>query len=192
MYAADTLKLQRVFAELPDRTQMRILKPAMGRAAQIVAAAEKSEAPKETGLMETSLGASATRTYNASGGSTKLFIAVGVRRGYRRAVVPKARGGLRYLGRAASVAAEANDDANMRNPEKYLHLITGGRKAVMASNRKVLYSALSGRFLGKSVAEADPNPFMDRAFDAASGQAAGEVLSVCAPAIETEAVALGK
>lgn len=191
-YAADTLRLQNLFRELPARAQERVLRPAMEKASKIVAAAEKSEAPKESGLLGESLGVSTTRTYNAAGGSTKLFIAVGVRRGYRRAVVATKRGGVRRLGRAASDAAEAGGDANMRNPAKYLHLVTKGRKAIVATRRKALYSSVTGQFFGKSVAAAAPNPFIERAFEASAEQAASAVLAAGVTGIEAEAAALGK
>ena len=192
MYAADTLRLQKLFRELPARAQQRVLRPAMERASTIVASAEKSEAPKESGLLGESLGVSTTRTYNAMGGSTKLFIAVGVRRGYRRAVVAKKRGGVRRLGKSASEAAEAGGDANMRNPAKYLHLVTKGRKAISATRRKALVSSVTGKFFGKSVAAAKANPFIERAFEAAAEQAAGAVLAAGVSGIEAEASGLGK
>jgi len=192
MYAADTLRLQRMFRELPARAQMRVLRPAMERAAKIVAASETGEAPKETGLLGQSIGVSTTRTYGTSGGSSKIFIAVGVRRGFRRAVVATKRGRVRHLGKAASEAAEAAGDAQMRNPTKYLHLVTRGRKAIVASRRKILVSSVSGRFLGKSVAAVPPNPFIQRAFDASAEQAASAVLAAGVAGIEAEASSLGK
>ena len=185
-YAADTAELQRKFAALPDTVQERVLKPIMREAAAMVASAEKAEAPEETGLLKTALGASTTRTYRHEGGSSKLFIAVGARRGFRRAVQATPRG--RKMGRVLSAArTEAGEGDQVRNPTKYLHLVTGGRKAIHATNAKILYAALANRFLGKSVEAAKPDPFMERAYQDVAGRVADFVTEAAAERIEAAA-----
>ena len=177
VYAAQTMDLQRVFSGLPEKAQEQVMRPAMKLAATMVAEIERSEAPRESGLLALSLGASSTRTYR-SAGSSKLFIAVGVRRGFRSVVAAKKTGGVKVLRRAV-----AADSGNVRNPAKYLRLVTGGRKAIEAVAHKVLYSSMANRFLGKRVAAAPANPFIDRAFQSSASRIAGRVAETAAPAI---------
>ena len=160
LYAADTAAVQRAFAELPERCQERVLKPLLEKAARLVAAAERSEAPKETGLLGASLGASATRTYRHGEGSSKIFIAVGVRRGFRRTVAMAARGKRLKFARGSR---PQRGDEGVRNPSLYLHLVTGGRKALQAGRGTIFHSA-NDRYFTRA-AGVTPDPFMSRAFD---------------------------
>jgi len=179
-FTGDLDVLRRLEA-LPARAQQRVLKPLMREGARQIAAAAKSEAPARTGLLATSLGPSKLRTYSG----TQLFVAVGVRRGFRRAIHRTARGTLRYRSKKATAAA--GPDAQIANPVKYLHLVTGGRKAVAAAARKSLYSAMEGRFFGRSVAAAAPNPFMTRMFDSVAGSVVANITARAAVLIEAEA-----
>jgi len=156
--------VRRMFQELPKAAQNRVLKPLVRQGGSMIAEEEKEEAPAVTGLMKLALGTSPLRTYNSS-----LLIAVGVRRGFRRAVQGSMyRGGwarkTRYLGKKKT---EATPELPVQNPVRYLHLVIGGRKAISVINKKVLYDARSGKFFGQQVAEQAANPFIDRAFDRA-------------------------
>jgi hypothetical protein len=73
--------VRRMFEELPKAVQGRILRPLVRQGGTMIAAEEKAEAPAVTGLMKLALGTSPLRTYGSS-----LLVAVGVRRGFRRAV----------------------------------------------------------------------------------------------------------
>jgi hypothetical protein len=176
--------IQRMFLELPKTAQDRVLKPLIVQGSKIFDAAVKSAAPVESGLMKLAIGSSKLKTY----GST-IFITTGVRRGFRRAVTASRQGKLRA--RSKSYTA-ANPSEVVRDPVKYLHLVTGGRKAITAVKSKLLYSAATNKFFGKSVAAAKPNPFVDRAFDAAKEQVAQTILSQAPPRIEAEAHKLAK
>jgi hypothetical protein len=187
----DSQPLAKLFAELPDRVQGKILRPLVRDAGQLLAEAERREAPRESGLLGSSLGTSPVRSY--ARGNT-LFVAVGVRRGFRRAVTLSARGKLRARSKAFTAKADRPENfglADFRNPTKYLHLVHGGRNAVTAKDRKVLYSAATDRFFGRSVAAAKPNPFVDRAFAASAARAADLVCQKSVELILAEAGSKG-
>jgi hypothetical protein len=179
-------KLIRAFEDLPHAAQDRVIKPLMIEASDMIAQAEKGEAPSESGLLQTSLGHTQLKNYGG-----KLFITTGVRRGFRRAVTVNRRGGLRFRSKAFT---EANIDIPARDPAKYLRLVEHGRKESIAGARpgsyygnlgperglrgrfiepdaernpasKVLYSAASDKFFGRSVAAAAPNPFIERTYE---------------------------
>ena len=126
-YAADSLKLQKAFARLAEKAQDGIMRPILTAASKVVAEAERQAAPQETGLLREAIGASATRTYK-SAGSTKLFIAAGVRWGFRRNVARNARGKLKFDRKSRPVAGERN----ARDPAKYLGPVTKGHGAAAA------------------------------------------------------------
>jgi hypothetical protein len=92
-----------------------------------------------------------------------MFITAGVRRGFKRAVTQGRGGKLRVRSKAFTAA---NSDEAIQNPSKYLHLVTGGRKAIDA-DKKTLYDPRTDRFFGRHVAAAKVNPFVERGFDAA-------------------------
>jgi len=206
----------RMFEETPDRAQRRVMEPLLKEASKAVATIAKSDAPKETGLLERALGPSKLSRY---AGGAKLFVAVGARRGFRRGVT-RTRGG---RGRILSQAkTDAGAGAAVRDPVRYLHLVTRGRRVSAAGARlggfgglwvprggwggfttgedqgltrsassRILYSSYLGKFLGKSVRAVSPNPFMDRAFRQ-SQAAVTTMFESRAPArIEAEAVKLG-
>lgn len=206
----------RMFGELPERARRRVMEPILKEASKAVATIAKGDAPKESGLLERALGPSKLSRY---GGGTKLFIAVGARRGFRRGVTRTKKGRGRILSQAKTDIGEGT----IRDPVRYLHLVTGGRKASVAGARlgayagasggfrgitgrymsgkelgwqraagsRVLYSSYLGKFLGKSVRAASPIRFMDLAFR--QSQAVVQTLFASrAPAlIEAEAAKLG-
>jgi hypothetical protein len=176
---------QRMFLELPKTAQDRVLKPLVVQGSKILDAAVKAEAPVESGLMKLAVGSSKLKTY---GGST-IFITTGVRRGFRRAVTATKTGKLHVRSKSFT---ESNPNEAVRDPVKYLHLVSGGRKAVTATKSKLLYSAATNKFFGKSVAAANPNPFVERAFDAAKEQVTQTILSQAPARIEAEAQKLAK
>jgi phage gpG-like protein len=87
---------------------------------------------------------------------------------------------------------EANPSETVRDPVKYLPIVTGGRKAITAKVSKILYSAATNRFFGKSVAAAKPNPFFERAFDSSKEEVAGTILQKAPGMIESEAQKLAR
>jgi hypothetical protein len=179
--------VERIFVELPGAVQDRVLKSMLNLGARKLAQAEKGEAPSDAGLLKLALGASSLKVYG-SGGDKVLFIATGVRRGFRRAVTPRRGGGSR---RQSKAFTEIASQEQIRNPAKYLHLVTGGRKAVVASGR-ALYSAQSDKFFGKSVAAAKPNPFMDRALHDSGPGIVTEITGEAERGILAEAEKLAK
>ena len=184
-YMTGDVVVQRMFMDLPKAVQDRVVKPLITRGSKILDDAVKAAAPQESGLLKLAIGSSKLKTY--SGGT--IFITTGVRRGFRRAVTSTRGGKLRVRGKSYT---EANPREAVRDPVKYLHIVTGGRKALTATSSKVLYSAATNKFFGKSVAAAKPNPFMERAFDAAKEQVAETVIGQAPAMIEAEAQKLAK
>jgi hypothetical protein len=172
-------QLLRVFEELPARAQERVAKPLLREAAARVALVERDAAPAASGLLRMAIGVSTLKSY-ASG---TLFIATGVRRGFRRAVQATSRGKLRFFSKRKTADSP---DQPVQNPTKYLHLVTGGRRALEAVNRKVMYDPRTGRFFGKSVRAAAPNPFMSRAFESAKSVAVNLITSRAPDLIDAE------
>jgi hypothetical protein len=184
-YFVDDAATLRLFSELPQAAQERVIKPLMGKAIEIVVEAEREEAPTESGLLAKALGASKLREYSQGG---TLYVTSGVRRGFRRAVTMMRSGGLRVRSRAYT---EANPNAAVRDPVRYLHLVVGGRKALSVSKASVLYDAATGQFFGTHVAAAPADPFMDRAFERAKESAADAILAGAEVGIAEEAQRLG-
>jgi hypothetical protein len=172
----------RMFEELPAAAQDRVIKPLLNLGARKLAQAEKSEAPDDSGLMKLAIGASSLKVYG-SGGGKLLFITTGVRRGYRRAVTPGRGGRPRRQSKGFTEIAE---QALMRNPVKYLHLVTGGRRAIHASG-KILYSPQSGKFFGKSAAATEANPFIQRAGQQSASSVVSEIGNAAEQGIVAEA-----
>lgn len=140
----------------------RALARALRDAARRVAATMRAEAPAASGLLRRAIGPGPLRTYPGT-----VFIAVGVRRGFRRRVSATRAGRL-------VVRRRATDEGAWQNPTKYLHLVTGGRKAVQARGKR-LFDPRTGRFFGREVRPARPNPFVARAAAQLGGVAAGVV-----------------
>lgn len=180
----DSAAAQRMFSELPRSVQSRIMARRMRAASGILDSALKAEAPKDTGLLRQAIGSTTVKQYGYT-----LFLASGVRRGFRKVVSPKRRGRGTVIKRG--VSAESADAGMVRNPTKYLHLIVGGRKAIHATKAKVLYSRQSDTFFGKSVQKTTPDDFVTRAFDSAKSQVIASVEAGIAEEIETEASRLG-
>lgn len=174
----------RMFEELPVRAQKAVVEPLLKEASRIVARIAKGEAPKETGLLERALGPSKLSRYR---GGSALFVTVGARRGYRRAVTATKRGKARILSKAKT---EASPGAPMRDPARYIGVVSKGRKAVTAKGRS-LYSRSLDRFFGKSVGPAEANPFMDRAYRQAQGAVTAMFAAEAPARIEAEAAKLG-
>lgn len=183
-YMTGDVVVQRMFMALPRTVQERVVKPLIEQGSRMLDDAVKAESPVDSGLMKLAIGSSKLKTY--SGGT--IFITTGVRRGFRRAVTASKHGKLRVRSKAFT---ESNPSESVRNPVKYLHLVTGGRKALMATHSKVLYSSQTNTFFGKSVRGVAPNPFMERAFESAKEQVAGTILSQAPAMIEAEAAKAG-
>ena len=177
--------VRRMFEQLPAAAQKRVLSPLMQQGGKLLSNAIKGESPIDTGLMSEAIGESKLKTY----GGSKLFITAGVRRGFTRAIMPKARGGVKRLGKNKSAVA---DKKYNRNPARYLHLITGGRSALSAKTSKILYSPQSNTFFGKHVAPTKLNPFVTRAFDSVKDQVVSSVTNSAPALIEAEAAKLAK
>jgi hypothetical protein len=149
--------IQLLFIDLPRAVQNKIIKPLLKEGGAMIAVEEKQEAPANTGLLRTAIGASSIRKYPSS-----FFVAVGVRQGFRRAIQTSSSGKTRYLGKQKT---EFYPEAPVQDPTKYLGIVSGGRKAISVLNKKVLYDVRSGQFFGTQVKEQDANPFIQRAFD---------------------------
>jgi hypothetical protein len=176
-------KVLEMFAALPRAAQERVLKGLVKKGGKRLAGAIEDEAPAESGLLRRAVGVSQLKTY----GQGTIFITAGVRRGFRRAVTMRRNGRFARLSKAFSENAEQE---LMRDPVRYLHLVTGGRKAILQEGKK-LYSAQMNKFFGKQVAKVDPNPFVDRAFRAAKEPVLQIFEPEAPPAIEAEAAKLG-
>jgi hypothetical protein len=179
---ADSQKLKKAFERLADKAENGIVRPILTAASKVVAAAEQADAPRDSGLMAMAVGVSTTRTYKTQG-SSKLFIAAGVRWGFRRTVSAAASGKLK-IDRASR---PASGDDNVKDPAKYLWLVTHGRKAVAIKDSKILYDAFHNRFLGKAVQAAAPDDFIHEAFEAVGPALSATIASQGASAIEREA-----
>ena len=154
---------QRLCESLAPKMLDRVMKPILRRSGKMLEEAARSAAPVESGILRKSIGATVVKKY----GGRVLFATVGVRRGFSAdAGVRRTSGPKSARGRARRVVRRNQrfDASQIRNPTKYLHLVTGGRKAIHVVHRKVLYSDFYGRFYGRSVAAVPPNPFMARAF----------------------------
>jgi hypothetical protein len=177
-----TPAVQKMFSDLPAATQTRVLKPLVKRAGTMLAPALKAAAPRGSGLLAASMGVSTLKTYRSS----TVFLAVGARRGFRRAVSVSVRGKKRFLSSKKSEASTLP----VQNPAKYLHLVTGGRKAVAASRTSILYSAIAKRAFGRTAAAVPANPFVARTFSAIGPQVVAMFESEGPAAIEAAAMAV--
>jgi hypothetical protein len=187
-------ELRRMFDELPAAAQNRVLRLAIRDGGKQMADAVEAAAPQESGLLKRAIGASTLRQY----GGNKLFIAAGVRRGFKSAVFlgmkGKATGRLRLASKRGNTPGRIGQyqTSGERDPVKYLHLVTGGRKAVAARNVKVLYSSQTERFLGPSVAAVSPNDFVARAFESAQNSVSAAITARVESGILTEAAKFAK
>jgi len=181
----DDSQVRRLFEQLSAAAQERVLKPLMVQCAKLLADAMRGQAPAESGLLRKAIGASTVKRY-----PSVLLVTAEVRRGFRRAVTASRTGRLRIRSRAYGKANP--ESAKFRSPRKYVHLVVGGRKAVSIRSAKVLYSAYTGKFFGRSVVAAAPDPFVDRAFAAAQAQVLAHVKSEAPQRIAAEADRLAK
>ncbi len=94
-----------------------------------------------------------------------FFIATGVRRGFEK---------------------------DGKNPTKYAHLVSGGRKETEAKKGRFLADKGRDKFFGKKVAAVAPNPFVDRAFRRAKNETVPKLETRGAELIEQEAAKLAK
>lgn len=175
--------LLRMCEELPAAAQNRVLRPLMREAAAGVVAAIEAESPRQSGLLAKAVGASSLKSYS----SGTFFITAGVRRGFKRRIARTQRGGLRVLGKKASAE---RTELPAQDPTKYLHIVTKGRKAIEAINRKVLYDPRTDTLFGRRVAKAEPNPFVSRAFDGAKEAVTARITATAEDRILAEARSL--
>lgn len=87
------------------------------------------------------------------------------------------RTGMKAMGRSG----------RMTDPAKVGHLIEGGRKAVQATNKRVLANRAQGVFFGRAVAAVQPAPFMAPAYDDLQRSAAAMLRSDVPAGIAREA-----
>jgi hypothetical protein len=172
--------VMRMLDELPGATQAQVIRPAMRDAMRTIGNALRSEAPEETGLLKRALGATPVKTYR-----NVLFATAGVRRGFRQAVTHNAKGRVRLTRKTP------DQEGMYRNPTKYLHLVEGGRKALSVATAKALYSAQSGKFFGKRVQAAKPQPFVGRTFDRIADAVVVDVSETVAQGVVDAAARLG-
>jgi len=148
---------------LPDHLRVKYGKTGMEKGADLVTSAVKERMPVASGLARESIGHSPIKVYDTSG---TLFTAIEAQKGFNRIITahPFFRNKEIHDSKTTSVSAAL---ARVQNPRKYMHLIEGGRQAVIPTNKKALHSALDteNRFFmhAKSVM---PHPVFEPAFDA--------------------------
>jgi hypothetical protein len=126
--AAGTAKLKKAFDRLAAKAEDGIARPILTASAKVVAEAERAAAPRQSGLLAQAIGTSSTRKYGA-----RLFIAAGVRWGFRRVVTVTPRGKLRIDRKSRP----DEGDQSARDPARYLNVLTRGH-AIAATGEKVL------------------------------------------------------
>lgn len=109
-------------------------------AAEITVMAVQGKMPIDTGTAFESIAPTRIKLYPASG---TLFTAVEPKKGFKR---------------------------YGRYPRKYMHLIEGGRKALVPTNKKAMHPALGEKFFTKAAAVA-PHPVFQPARDSVMGAA---------------------
>jgi hypothetical protein len=174
-----TAEVAAMFGRLSVAAQSRVLKPIMVSASGQIAEALRGAAPEESGLLKRAMGSSVLKTYGET-----LFITAGVRRGFRRAVSLARTGRWRIRGKKATGSAGGE---TIRDPAKYLHLVTGGRKAVEAINARVLYSAQSNTFFGRRAKAVAPRPFVQQTFGSVASAVSARICQEAAGRIVEEA-----
>jgi hypothetical protein len=165
--AAGDQELIARLSALSYRLQIEALTPAVREIGDRVAADASSRAPVEIGLLAESIGRSAVKKYKGERRGL-IYIAVGPRRGFRRAIVRGPRGRRRLLGEKATAALPEDPEASFRDPVRYAHLVEGGRQAVRAKPGHVLYSQGAGRFFASAKAAA-AKPFIAPSREDAEG-----------------------
>jgi hypothetical protein len=183
MEISGDVEVLRMFDRLADRAQEKVAKELMTAGGKAAAEVERSEAPEQSGLLRQAIGVSALRSYS---GGKLLFVATGVRWGFRRTATVTPQGKLQYVhsSRPESGAAGAIDPARYQNP------LMHGREAIEPEPGKILHS-LTGRFFTKAAAAA-ANPFIERSFPAAAAAAQAAVTERAPDLICAEADALLK
>ena len=144
-----------MFLELPQNLDRRVLQRVMCEAEKALAALERQESPRESGLLREALGGSKLHVY---GDGRVMFATVGVRRGFRKEVQPTQRGGVKRVGKKLAPNQESAGGGAIRDPVRYLHLVTRGRGALDSVKGRVFHS-VNGRFFTRTKAAA-ANPFM--------------------------------
>ncbi len=162
-----------LLAKLPEELQYRHGKRGLEAAAEVTVSAVKGRMPVATGLAKASIGRSPVRVYRQSG---TLFTAVEPRKGFRRVITLTRRGGTRIRGRKMEEVPK-NATGRVQNPRKYMHLIEGGRKAIVPVNRKALHPALSPNAFFRRAGPAAGHPVFQPARDASEGAAKDVILA---------------
>jgi hypothetical protein len=151
--------------KLPEDLQVKYGELGLKRAAEMAVMAVKSRMPIATGLAKKSIGISRIKHYPQSG---TLFVAVEPQKGFRRIV--SLNPGLKvkiHSRKTQSVFAELG---RIQNPQKYMHIIEMGRRAVAPTKKRALHSALDveNRFFMRAKAVL-PHPVFQPARDAVEG-----------------------
>jgi HK97 gp10 family phage protein len=139
-----TAELQAAFAGLPDRIKKKAMRRGMTKAGRILAQEAKQRAPRETGLLQQSMG---SRVYVTRAGG--YAAAVGPRTGFRRPVVKIRRGRRAGSFRKATkreIAAGGFGKGDYRDPAKYGHLVEKGFRLVRGGK---LPRTIGAKFLAK-------------------------------------------
>jgi HK97 gp10 family phage protein len=187
-------ELMQLFEELPRRLANKVLVQAVSAAAAPIRDDMRNSAPKESGLLAKSI---KIRSRKYKGGDMRMAV-IGPSRGMKSPVIIQRTG--KNLGHIRASKAKGafertwldKGNAIMRDPAKYAHLVTGGRRGLHAKEKKVMWSALRNVFFPKGVRAVAGRPFIQRAMARRRAQALEILRAKLGEGITREAAALAK
>lgn len=122
---------------LPKRYRRRGFRVALDAAGGEFKDEVKKRAPRETGLLRTSLGVKTVVPNN----ERLSWVKVGPRRGFKQPVERNRRGRLRTVAKKTVSLLPAGTFTKYRNPTRYAHLVEGGTKRGVRARRFMSLSA---------------------------------------------------
>lgn len=182
-------EMRRQLQSLPSRVRRTVLRRAMKTAMEPLVAAAKANAPVMTGLLRRAIGLGKVRFYSASG---VVYIAAGVRHGFRRAIVAY-RGKTEYMSKESTKMLGPGAQ-RVENPAKIAHILERGRGPIQAGrgprsrnpNSKGLYLFGLG-VVRRSAKDTDGTHFMERAITSTQGRVFDTLSKEIMAGIEAEA-----
>jgi HK97 gp10 family phage protein len=128
--------------QLPTRLRRRAIKFALRDAGKVMLRATKAHVPRETGLLNRSLG---IKTAVPTNPKKPAWVKVGARRGFKLPVERNKRGRLRALTKKLAAALPESTQTRFRNPTRYLHLVERGTKNGVKGQRFLERAAVTSR-----------------------------------------------
>lgn len=122
---------------LPKRMRRKGFRVALDAAGGVYKSEVQKRAPKETGLLRSSMGVKTVVPDN----ERAAWVKVGSRRGFKRAVARKKNGGLKLVAKKTERLLPPNAFAKYRNPTRYAHLVEGGTRQGVRARRFMSLSA---------------------------------------------------